>query len=88
MNHKFSLVGADKSCSTLIISPLVALMMVLLVICEAQSFWILIILNKCFGMSVLGFINNVPTIFELINCYANEEIRNKNLNVFGFHRII
>ena len=45
MDHKLGLVGTEKNCSSLIIC-LVALMIDALVICEAQSFWIPIILNK------------------------------------------
>ena len=45
MDHKLGIVGTEN-CSSLIIR-LVALMIDPLVICEAQSFWILIILNKC-----------------------------------------
>ena len=47
MDHKLGRVGSEKSCSVLIISPLVALMMYQPVIHGAQSFWIQIVLNRC-----------------------------------------
>ena len=47
MDWKVGLVGIEKSCSVLIISPLVALMIDQTVIHKAQSFWIPIVLNKC-----------------------------------------
>ena len=46
MDRKLCLVGTEKNCSSLIIR-LVALMIDPLVIGEATSFWIPIILNKC-----------------------------------------
>ena len=47
IDHKLVLVGIKKSCSVLIISPLVVVMMDQADICEAKSFWIPIVLNKC-----------------------------------------